>query len=170
MYYLTMTAHNPHIDFLYRDHHHWLRMWVVKRINCFDQAEDLTHDTFVRLIQSDKAFEIREPRSYLSTIAKGLIVDKLRRQSLEKSYLDDLAQLPQAHTISEEALACIVETLAMIDQLLDSLPERTRLIFLMAQLDGLTFTEIGRRLQLSMTTVRKHFAKALTHCLLMIDD
>jgi RNA polymerase sigma-70 factor (ECF subfamily) len=40
----------------------------------------------------------------------------------------------------------------------------------MAQLDGLAFTEIGKRLGLSVNTVRKHFVRAMTHCLLLLED
>ena len=40
----------------------------------------------------------------------------------------------------------------------------------MAQLDGLSYVEIGRCLDVSVTTVKKHAVRALTHCLLLIED
>jgi RNA polymerase sigma-70 factor (ECF subfamily) len=39
----------------------------------------------------------------------------------------------------------------------------------MAQVEGLSFVEIGRRLGVSVTTVRKHFVRAMTDCLMAID-
>ena len=57
-----------------------------------------------------------------------------------------------------------------IDRMLDGLGSRTREIFLMAQLHGLSYVEIGRRLQLSVNTVKKHASRALTHCLLLMDE
>ena len=49
-------------------------------------------------------------------------------------------------------------------------PECARLRQRMVQLEGLSFVEIGRRLDLSANTVRKHFVRAMTHCLLLIED
>ncbi|MNP84016.1 putative RNA polymerase sigma factor FecI [compost metagenome] len=57
-----------------------------------------------------------------------------------------------------------------IDRLLDGLGGRTREIFLLAQLDGLSYVEIGRHLNVSVNTVKKHAVRALTHCLLLADD
>ncbi|MNW07727.1 putative RNA polymerase sigma factor FecI [compost metagenome] len=72
--------------------------------------------------------------------------------------------------VSPETRELIIETLMEIDRLLDGLGERTREIFLLAQLDGLSYVDIGRRLQVSVNTVKKHAVRALTHCLLLIED
>jgi RNA polymerase sigma-70 factor (ECF subfamily) len=39
----------------------------------------------------------------------------------------------------------------------------------MAQLDGLSYVEIGRQLNVSVNTVKKHATRALTHCLLSFE-
>lgn len=73
------------VNDLYCDHHGWLQGWLRKRLgNAFDAA-DLTQDTFVRVIKARSALDIREPRPYLSMIAKGLLIDLFRRRSLEHS-------------------------------------------------------------------------------------
>lgn len=155
---------------LYHDHNGWLQGWLRKRLGCADQASDLAHDTFVRLISQCDNTELREPRAYLSTIARSLMIDMFRRRSLEQAYLDTLASQPEQLDVSPETRAIIVETLVEIDTLLDGLGSRAREIFLLAQLDGLSFVEIGRRLALSTNTVRKHFVRAMTHCLVLIED
>ena len=40
----------------------------------------------------------------------------------------------------------------------------------MAQLDGLSYVEIARRLDVSVTTVKKHAMRAMTQCLLLVED
>jgi DNA-directed RNA polymerase specialized sigma subunit, sigma24 homolog len=57
-----------------------------------------------------------------------------------------------------------------IDSMLDGLGPRVRTIFLLAQIDGLTYVEIARRMELSLTTVKKHAARALTHVLLHMEE
>jgi len=159
---------------LYRDHHGWLEAWLGRRLGCSHEAADLAHDTFVRMLAAPdadgKVNAIREPRSFLATIARRVLVDRIRRRSIERAYLEVLAIQPEPVGLSLETRELIIETLVEIDRLLDGLGARTRQIFLLAQIDGLTYVEIGRRMNLSVTSVRKHFIRALTACLQLIED
>lgn len=158
------------VQVLYREHHDWLRHWLRKRLPCTENAADLAQDTFVRVLSSRQAFDLREPRAYLSSIARSLMIDGFRRRALEQSYLDALAAQPEPLDISPEERALIIETLLEIDRLLDGLGPRCREIFLLAQLDGLSHVEIGRRLGVSTNTVRKYVVRGLTQCLLLMGD
>jgi len=155
---------------LYVDHHRWLCGWLRKRLGCVDHAADLAQDTFIRVLTQRKGAELREPRAYLSTVARSLMIDMFRRRALEQAYLETLAARPEFHDVSPETRFLIIEALVEIDRLLDGLGGRTREIFLMAQLDGLSYVEIGRQLNVSVNTVKKHAARALTHCLLSVED
>lgn len=155
---------------LYEDHHRWLCGWLRQRLGCIDHAADLAHDTFIRVLTQRKAPELREPRAYLSTVARSLMIDMFRRRAVEQAYLDTLALIPEPVAFSPETRTLIIETLMEIDRMLDGLGGRTREIFLMAQLDGLSYVEIGRRLNVSVNTVKKHAVRALTHCLLLVED
>lgn len=155
---------------LYEEHHPWLCGWLRSRLGCVEHAADLAQDTFIRVIALRKAAGLREPRAYLSSVARSLMIDAFRRRALEQAYLEALAARPEALDISPETRLSILETLNEIDRLLDGLGARTREIFLMAQLDGLSYVEIARRLEVSVTTVKKHAVRALTHCLLLVED
>lgn len=113
---------------------------------------------------------IREPRSYLGAIAHALMIDKFRRKALEQAYLDELALRPERVAESPESRLLILETLLAVDQMLDGLGERTRSIFLAVQLEGLSYVATAERLGISVTTVKKHLIRAMTHCLLLTDD
>ncbi|NIF28867.1 sigma-70 family RNA polymerase sigma factor [Pantoea sp. Tr-811] len=154
------------VQSLYAEHHPWLCAWLRKRLGCFDHAQDLAQDTFIRVLLQRKAPELREPRAYLSSVARSLMIDRFRRRALEQAYLETLAARPEALDVSPEARLLIIETLLEIDRMLDGLGARTREIFLLAQLDGLSYVEIGRQLNVSVNTVKKHAVRALTHCLL----
>ncbi len=162
--------HQQAIHTLYADHHRWLCGWLRKRLGCVDHAADMAQDTFIRVLTQRKAPELREPRAYLSTIARSLMIDMFRRRTVEQAYLETLASRPEAEDISPETRFLIIETLLEIDQILNGLGPRTRQIFLMAQLDGLSYVEIGRQLQVSVNTVKKHAVRALMHCLLATEE
>jgi RNA polymerase sigma-70 factor (ECF subfamily) len=155
---------------LYAEHHGWLHQWLRRKLGCREQAADLAQDTFVRVITQRKLLELQKPRAYLTTVARSLVIDHYRRRTLEQAYLETLAALPEPVEISPQIRCIIIETLIEIDVLLDGMAARTREIFLMAQLDGLSFVEIGKRLGLSANSVRKHFVRAMTHCLVLLDD
>jgi len=158
-----MPARHP-IEHLYVEHHGWLQGWLRHRLNNAADAADLAQDTFVRVLQRRQAQMPQAPRAYLRTIARGLVIDLWRHRDIERAWLETLAQLPEAQAPSPETSALAIEALVAIDRLLDTLPERARSIFLLAQLDGLPCPRIAEQLGVSLSTVERDLAKALRHC------
>lgn len=154
---------------LYEGHHAWLASWLRKRLSCREQAADLAQDTFVKVLLNNKAAELREPRAYLTSVARSLLIDMFRRRSIEQAYQEVLAAQPERVVDSPETREIIIEALMEVDRLLDSLGERGRSIFIMAQIEGLSLAEIARQLKLSVNTVRKHFIRAMAQCLMLLD-
>ncbi|KEY89470.1 sigma-70 family RNA polymerase sigma factor [Pseudomonas sp. P1B16] len=155
------------VNDLYCEHHGWLNGWLRKRLgNAFDAA-DLTQDTFVRVIKARSALDIREPRPYLSRIAKGLLIDLIRRRSLEQAYLEALATLPEALQPSLEEQAILLQALVEIDRLLQGLGTKVKQVFMLSQFDGLTYPQIAEQLNISVRSVNNYMAKAMEHCCLM---
>ncbi len=150
---------------LYQEHQGWLQGWLRKKLGCAFDAADLVHDTYLRVLARREPGDIREPRSYLATIAHGLMVNHLRRRDLERAYLETLAQLPQAQSPSPEERALALEALCEIDAMLDGLPVPVRRAFLLCQLEGLTHADIAKTLGVSVGSVRLYIARALRQCL-----
>lgn len=163
------SAHDDLHD-LYRDHSHWLRGWLRRRLGDGDRAADLTQDTFLRLITSTVAHPLREPRNFLATVARRVMVDHLRRRSLEQAYLQAMAREPELLEASPETRVLMLETLLQIDAMLDGLDHKVRQAFFYAQLEGLAYAEIGRRLGVSVSSVTKYIARATEQCLLFALD
>lgn len=151
---------------LYSEHHGWLKEWLRGRLGCAADAADLTQDAFLRLIVAPPPERLREPRHFLITIARGLVVDLFRRRTLERQYLDALAALPAPAWPSEEERALIVETLMALDAMLAGLGGKVRQVFILSQFEGLAYADIAARLGLSLRTVNNHMAKAVEHCCL----
>ncbi|MBO1112213.1 sigma-70 family RNA polymerase sigma factor [Bordetella petrii] len=152
---------------LYTNHHGWLYGWLRRKLGNACDAADLAHDTFVRVMVSRRlpAQLGEEPRALLTHIAKGLVIDHWRRQDVERAYLEAVAYLPEPEVPSPETRLLIIEALMRIDAMLTSLPARTREVFLLAQLDGLTLHQIAERTRIPVITVRRHIHKALMACM-----
>lgn len=154
---------------LYREHGGWLQGWLRKKIGNTVDAADLAHDTFERLLQRREVTHLLDAKGYLSTIARGLVIDLYRRRDLERAYLEALAGLPEAHHPSPETRLILLETLGAIDTMLSGLKFEVREAFLLSQLDGLTYQEIADRLGVTSRTVANHMAKAMGHCLAVLE-
>ncbi|WP_175651003.1 sigma-70 family RNA polymerase sigma factor [Pseudomonas sp. Marseille-P9899] len=155
---------------LYRDHSSWLRGWLRRRLGDGERAADLTQDTFLRLITGTVVHPLREPRNFLATVAKRVMVDHLRRRTLEQAYLAALAQEPELLEVSPEDRVLMLETLLQLDAMLDGLGPKVRMAFFLAQLDGLPYVQIAERLGVSLSSVTKYIARATEQCLLFILD
>lgn len=151
---------------LYRDHHHWLVSWINRRVAEDADAEDLAHNTFVRLLGKTELPELHAPQSYLKTVAGGLVVNFYRRKDIEHAYLDALACQPEAESASPEVIHEHLELLVQISLMLDGLPDKVKQTYLMAQLDGMAYKVIAEQLGVSVSSVKKYMFQATRHCLL----
>lgn len=149
---------------LYTEHNGWLQGWLRKKLGCTHRAADLAHDTFLRLLERAEPLSLREPRAFLTTVAKGLVANHFRRMKVEQAWLDTLAHLPEAEEPSPEFRAELIETLMEIDRRLDALGALVHRAFLLSQLDGLPQAEIAAQLGVSVPTVKRYVAKALVAC------
>jgi len=155
---------------LYREHHGWLVALLRRRLQCRDGAADLAHDTFVRvLLKPEVLHEVREPRAYLTTIARGLLYDHWRRSSLEQAWLDALAALPEDLAPSPEHTLHIHQTLQQLDDLLGRLAPKAREVFVLSQLQGLGYAQIALQVGVSERTVKRYMAQGFELCLSLMD-
>lgn len=161
-------ASSQEFGLIYSDHNGWLQSWLRRKLGDAHQAADLAHDTFVRLLSGRRTDLGAEPRALLAHIAKGLVIDHWRRQDVERAYLDAIASLPEQQVPSVESQFLIVEALLRIDAMLTSLQGRTREVFLLAQLDGLTLQEIAEQTNMPVITIRRHIHKALVACVAVL--
>lgn len=154
---------------LYDAHHGWLFGWLRRRLGNSADAADLAQDTFVGLLTAYRRCampDLREPRAYLTSIAKRLMVDMYRRNGLEQAYLAALAAKPSQYAPSEEERLVVLQTLREVDALLEGLPEKARVAFLLSQLDGMTYAQIGTEMGVSVRTVKRYMAEAFKQCIL----
>jgi len=158
------------LDSLYSAHRGWLAHWLQRRLgNAFDAA-DLAQDTFARLLASPAQPQtpaLRSPKAYLATVAKHLLINHLRRRSLEQAWLAALADMPEQHAPSAGQQAEILQALQAVDAMLDGLKPKVRAVFIMAQIEGHSYADIAAKLGIGERSVKRYMAEALTECVLL---
>ncbi len=159
------------IGAMYQEHRNWLSVFIQRRLGCPEATADLVQDAYLRLLTKKTLPAQKDSRRYLTTIAKGLVIDLYRRRRIETAYLELLEQQPEVTASSPESHALVIEALIEIDGLLHKLPEKARQALLLRQLEGKSYKEIAVQLDVSVSSVEKYVAKALQSCMLaMLED
>jgi RNA polymerase sigma factor (sigma-70 family) len=135
---------------------------VRRAVGANDAAEDLLHSAFVRLSEYSARDTVENPSGFLVRTAANLAVDERRHQQVRRESAIDVSEmlhLADGQPLQPEVLAHR-ERLERVMAALDSLGPRTREIFLLHRLDGLKYREIAARLDITVSAVEKHIAKA----------
>lgn len=159
---------NSVLETVYIENRNWLYGWYRRRFVAAEVAQDMVQDTFLKLILSPAtdSYSLENPKALLTVVARQLLIDRYRRQTLEDSYVNVLASMPADLYPSEEERAMVLETFKQLDHALEGLPAAIRAAFLLARLDGLTYEEIAEQLDISVRTVKRYMARAYQECVL----
>lgn len=150
---------------LYSGHSDWLRGWLRGYTRCSERAADIAQDTFCRLIEKRDVAAPHNPRPYLATVARRLLIDEVRRAEVERTFLEAHATLMAGVTVPcPERIAAAINELSIVMHELGTLPERARRAFLLARLDGMAHAEIAATLGVSKSMVKQYVAKGYACC------
>ncbi|MCO5795163.1 MAG: sigma-70 family RNA polymerase sigma factor [Blastomonas sp.] len=135
-----------------------------------DDASDLVQETFARVWQSGAFDRLDNPQGYLTRTAQNLLIDLARKRQRHPSIIFPLdeardAPLPPHQEWGIEAM----ELRASYRRALLALPRRTRRIFLMQRLKGMTYREVGRQLGVGTQCIEYHMMRALAEIRKTID-
>lgn len=122
-------------------------------------AEDLVQDVFLQLWE--KRSEVKEEtlRSFLFAIARNSFLKNRRRQKYDLKFRSDY--LVKIENESPDYILEMKEFDAILQKTIAGLPEKSRVVFLMHRLDGMTYSEIAENLGVSIKAIEKQMSKAL---------
>jgi RNA polymerase sigma factor (sigma-70 family) len=128
-----------------------------------DAAEDCAQEVFVRVARIDPD-KVDNAEAYLFTIAASVAVDRSRAaRSRRELYHDPIDELIPGGDFTPARVVEGRQALEQLAAVLDELPDRTREIFLLNRLEGLSYTQIAARFAVSVKAVEKQMSKALAH-------
>ena len=133
-----------------------------------DTAEDLAHDTFMRVWRLRRRYAATGPfPAYLFAIARFVWLEHCRRTGRDARLglrfdLDDPAAIsPAASAPQPDERAEQAEEDARIRAVLDTLPEDQRMVLVLRIMEGLSLEETASVLQCPVNTVRSRRLAAL---------
>jgi len=154
------------LDGLYRDYRIGLCTYVRRTFGSGPpDPEDIVQEAFVRFARADSPQSIPNPKAFLMLTARHLVIDAHRKMARGKAALQGAALLAEdRHDHDAAALLSSREELARLAAIIDTLRPKQRVAFLMHRIDGLSFAEIGRRMNISQSGARLLVDQALAIC------
>jgi len=146
-----------------------LLAYFLRRTGNPQEAEDLTQETFVRLIGSSTFENADEARAFVFRVASNLLRDRARSQTRLRRFptlpLDSVAgdESKLVEDIDPERVLISRENLTEVLACLDELGERTKNIFILFRLEGMRQKGIAAFYGISVSTVEKHVMTAVLH-------
>ena len=128
--------------------------------------EDLVQEVFVRLAKRGTG-GIDNLGGYALQTGASVLVDRGRRRAVrhEDAQVELLGERHPAEDIGPDRIVAGRQELGIAVASLMTLPERTRIIFVLRRVEGLRYRDIAARLGISVSAVEKHMTRAVEHLL-----
>lgn len=139
---------------------------ATKILGSRDRAEDVVQDAYLKVIDADAVFVVRQPLAYIFRIVRNLAIDNYRRAALESTVfaVAEEGQHVPSPSGRPETVSISRQQLDLVARALDQLPDRTRRVFELHRMGGYTQREIAQQLGVSPTLINFMIRDALAHC------
>lgn len=163
-------AHGERVARLFREHNASLLRFLRARLRSDDEAREIAQEAYVQLLGLDQPEAVRFLQGYLFRTAANLATNRLKQRAFRQRSADLVFfELEHQDTRSPERAWEAKWSVASVYQALNELPANCREAFRLVRLEGLSSEEAGRRLNLHPRRVRRYVARALTHCLAVLE-
>ncbi len=148
--------HHQLIADAYINYRRSVYLYLYNRIGSKEDAEDLSQDVFMRLLEYEKMICGETLTSFIFTITRNVLFSYLRHYQTKQevnTYLYDTAVTYANDTENrvnvDDLRACEMHRVSM-------LPAQRRKIYEMSRYEDISVEDISKRLQLSKRTVENH--------------
>ena len=145
-----------------------LYTFALKIVQDTELAKDVVQNVFISLWESRNDFRYEYPEAFLYKMVRNASLNYIRHLKV----VDNLKVQVKAQFLGEELYHIDMvgnqpyvliekELQEKVVEVMNTLPEKCKAVFLMSRIDGLKNQEIANLLGLSIKTVEKHISKAL---------
>lgn len=142
-----------------------LRAWLATRgigPMLSGEVDDIVQEAYAALVSLDSVAHIHEPRAYLFTTARSILLQQLRRAKVVQiEAVSEIERLQPGDSHTPERHMSAHQELRRLQALIAALPGKCREAFTLRRVEGLSQRDIARRMGISENTVEKHVGKAL---------
>ncbi|WP_310560522.1 RNA polymerase sigma-70 factor [Flavobacterium sp.] len=146
-----------------------LCVYSLKYCDSFPLAEDIVQDLFVKIWDEKLYMKFDNPVSpYLFKSVRNNTLQVLKKES--KYQFDDIEKMVN-NLMEEEPLdfATLEEEKKKLFDQVEALPEKSKEVFKAIVLENMKYKEVAEHLDISVNTVKTHYARALKQLRFKLD-
>ncbi len=141
-----------------------VRGWLRRSRQPEFEIDDIIQEAYAKLATMPDVSGIRNVKAYFYRTAYSVLVSRLRRKSVVS--IQALTEIDSLHLAADEATpedqVVARNELQVLAEMIGRLPEKTRRIFLLSRVSGLSQKEIARETGYPESTIEKHIAKGFS--------
>jgi len=154
------------LDDIYAKFREAIRRYYLSRTKSAEEAEELTQTVFLRLLGSRALPNVRNPRSYIFTVARNLLLTMQKKAAREKRYRVSLTDQELENMLSTSRLISADDTSMEVDKqcfinALRKLPAAQLKAWNLHYISGLNYEQIAERMGISHHAVHKYISKTM---------
>lgn len=137
-----------------------IRSFAYYKTGDVDLADDIVQETFLKIWTNRSEVKNDTVKSLLYTIASNIIKNHFKHQKVVFNFQKN----DQPNELSDETDSNLrqEELNRKLQDALAEIPEKSREVFLMNRIEGLTYADIADRLGLSVKAIEKRMSEALS--------
>jgi len=132
---------------------------ACKIMNDENAAQDIVQDVFISLWKRREELNVQFLKSYLQQSTRFAVLKAIRNQKVDDQFYLRLRQITTE--LVEEQPLLFKEQQAILNQLINALPDDCKESFRMSRDEQLTYKQIAQKLNISEKTVEKRITKSL---------
>lgn len=145
-----------------------LRRFLSTRLrHAAADVPDIFQEIFMRLLRVKDHETIQNPQAYLFTVASHVLHQYALKRSMGPETMDPLALAAELQSVTAPDPADetdLIQQIAELGRALEKMSPRLYATLVMYRCEGMTLTEIGKRLGVSHTMARKYLTRAIVFC------
>ncbi|WP_150293678.1 RNA polymerase sigma factor [Sphingobium estronivorans] len=147
-------------EIVYRREAPKLLLYLKRRIWQEEDRHDLVQEAFTRLVASRSSAATSNPGAYLQGIVRHLLADRARAWAKAEAF-DPVIYSAGKDIAGPDTVAEINDMRESYRLAVESLPPRTKEVYLLHRAEELGYKQIAEQLDISIRTVEWHVAEAI---------
>jgi RNA polymerase sigma-70 factor (ECF subfamily) len=166
----TGEAHSSVFDALYHQHKSLVFDFAWRLTQDRAEAEDLFQETWLRVVENLPKINVQNFKAWVFAVTANLYRDALRKKRVRRLFLwqKSTGSLPEnkeslqknGTSYSRDELEC-VDAGRVIGQAIAGLPGKQRCVFVLKEIEGFKYSEIGQMLRIPLGTVKSLMHRAI---------
>ncbi|MBD0825384.1 RNA polymerase sigma factor [Aestuariibaculum marinum] len=150
-------------DTLYKKYYRLLVNYIRSYTHDLQQAEDIVQQVFINLWLERQELKISNTvKAYLYWVSYTEYLDIYRKTKRRSDILDELKLSALKDVISEDQFYTELK-IKRLKQLIETLPPTSKEVLKLNKFQGLKYSEIAEKLNISVKTVESHMRTAFKH-------